>query len=111
VSKKSASISVKISSSAVTTPADSKEPKRLKWPKVPKCGVSAIVDGHFGTFRPQPPVGLSTIEPKWPMLSTMIARIVVAMIASRIAPRTRLTHSVMTRARPMAKTMTGQPWR
>src|SRR4249919_3048290 len=41
----------------------------------------------------------------------MIASTVVATIEIRIAPFTRRTHSVMTRARPTAKTSTGQPAR
>ena len=40
VSKKSASISVKTSSTADTTPTSWNDPPRLKWPTVEKSGVS-----------------------------------------------------------------------
>ena len=105
VSKKSASISVKTSSSAATTPTDSNEPNRLNWPSVPKSGSSMILSGSAGTFRLQP-VGLlgAGPTPKSPIASTMIASTVVATIEIRIAPLTLRTHSAITRTRPIAKT-------
>src|SRR4051795_393644 len=53
VSKKSASISEKISSTADTTPTWAKAVK-LTCPTVAKSGVSKTEVGHVGTLRPQP---------------------------------------------------------
>ena len=101
VSKKSASISVKISSSAVTTPAFSNEPSRLNSPRVPKSGVSKTSSGQAGVVRPHA-FGA-------PIASTTIASTVVATIEIRIAPLTLRTQSPITSSRPTQKTKTGQP--
>jgi hypothetical protein len=53
VSKKSASIRVKISSTAETTPTWAK-PVKLTCPTVAKSGVSKTELGHDGTLRLQP---------------------------------------------------------
>ena len=109
VSKKSASISVKTSNNADTTPTDSNEPKRLNSPSVPKSGVSTILSGHSGTFRLHP-VGPSWLEPRSPIASTTIATTVVARMEMRMAPLTFRTQSATTRTRPIENTTTGQPW-
>ena len=59
VSKKSASISVKISSSADTTPTFSNDPNRLNSPMVSRFGLVNQWSVSFGTLRPQPPGFLS----------------------------------------------------
>ena len=68
--------------------------------------------GSAGTLRFQP-LGLTssplTLGPTFAMASTTIAITVVARIEIRMAPLTWRTKSVMTRARPIAKTRTGQP--
>ena len=112
VSKKSASMSVKMSSTAATTPTLWKEPRSEKCPRVSRCGVSMTFSGMPGTTRFQP-VGLTlspaTIGPILPTASTMIAMTVVATIAMRIAPLTFRTQRMTTRIRPSTKTKVGQP--
>ena len=86
VSKKSASISVKTSRTAATTPTLANEPNRLKWPSSPKSGTSTILSGSFGTFRPQP-AGLTTC--RWRRPAAPILAIASTMIARTVAPRMR----------------------
>ena len=114
VSKKSASSSVKISSSTVTTPAFSKPPSRLNSPSVPKSGVVARSPkpGTDGVVSSQP-LGLNTSPKAGPMSrasSRMIATTVVTAIEIRMAPLTLRTHSAMRSSSPIAKTSVGQPW-
>ena len=91
VSKKSASIRVKTSRTAATTPIAENEPNRLNSPRVPKFGLSKIESGSFGHV--QAPAGRvlgAALAPTLPIASTMMARIVVATIEIRIAPLTLL---------------------
>ena len=79
VSKKSASISVKMSRQAETTPILLNEPSREKWPSRPKSGMSMSVEGSFGTLSRQP-VGLTSLPatvllPMWARASRTIAKI------------------------------------
>ena len=75
VSKKSASMRVKTSSTAATTPILLNDPSRLNCPSRPKSGMSTTVEGSAGTLRPQP-VGLTTLPvasvwlPMWKTAST-----------------------------------------
>ena len=101
VSKKSASIRVKTSRMAATTPASWKPPIRLNSPSVPKSGFSKMSPkpGRSGTVSAQP-LGLKLPSapkagPMSAILSTMIAMIVITTIEMRIAPRTLRTHSAI----------------
>src|SRR3954447_26662271 len=73
VSKKSASIRVKISSSAEITPILSNEPNRLNSPTVSRLGLLNQSSGNFGTLRPQPPGFWAVRPPTSKTASTTIA--------------------------------------
>ena len=89
VSKKSASISVKTSRIAVTTPTRSKEPNRLKWPSSAEVGG---VDDLVGQRRHvEAPAGRVDASPPTPgrrrrSPRRSIASTVVTMIEIRMAP-------------------------
>ena len=102
VSKKSASISVKTSRIAVTTPASWKPPIRLNSPSVPKSGFSEQV-AEAGQRRHGEGPALRVDAPSAPKagpmsatFSTMIATTVIDRIEMRIAPLTLRTHSAIT---------------
>src|SRR5665648_595870 len=109
VSKKSASMIEKTSSTTATMPIFSIEPKSEKWPISEKSGILANDSGIFGTTRPHP-VGLSAdFSPMVAMASMMTARTVAEAIAIRIAPRTLRTSRIAIRNRPTTNTRIGQP--
>ena len=113
VSKKSASISVKTSSRAETTPTVSNDAEQAELAEQAEVGRRRTSSsGSAGTLRPQP-VGLSSSgaidgrSRRSPRRS--IASTVVATIPIRIAPLTLRTHSETISSRPSTNTSIGQP--
>ncbi len=72
VSKKSASISVKTSSSAASTPTSAKPPNRLKSPTSDRSGAAAMLSGSDGTPSCQPRWKSGLAGPMLAMASTMM---------------------------------------
>ena len=105
VSKKSASMTLKESTTTATIPSLWKEPRGETCPSVAKSGAVTGLPLRAGVVRPHPPEGLALTLKR---ASTMSAHAVEKTIPMRIAPLTRRTMSTAVRARPATKTRSGQ---
>ena len=115
VSKKSASISVKTTRIADSTPIRANPPNSEKSPTRPSFGRPATLSGQLGTVSAQP-VGLGVPSapnagPGSAIASTISAMAVAARMPMRIAPRVLRATRIAVIARPSTNTSTGQPRR